>query len=67
MRPFILTKEDVQKTVFGAGYKSLPTYTVEEFFDQQVALGNFPDPRQVMQWITYQSRIKTLPPFLTVY
>ncbi|KAK2155421.1 hypothetical protein LSH36_241g07018 [Paralvinella palmiformis] len=43
-RPFILTKSTLQKKVYGAGYPSLPTYTIEEYYDQQVALGNLPAP-----------------------
>ncbi|ELT88274.1 hypothetical protein CAPTEDRAFT_176820 [Capitella teleta] len=43
-RPIIITKDMLQKKVFGAGYPSLPTYTVEEWFDQQVAQGNMPQP-----------------------
>lgn len=45
-RPIIITKDLLQKKVFGAGYPSLPTYTVEEWFDQQVAAGNFQQPQQ---------------------
>jgi len=43
-RPFILTKSDLQKQVFGLGYPSVPTYTVEEFYDAQVAAGVMPPP-----------------------
>lgn len=43
-KPFILTKTDLQKQVFGAGYPSLPTYTVEEFYEQQVREGKLPPP-----------------------
>ncbi|XP_074652952.1 immunoglobulin-binding protein 1-like [Tubulanus polymorphus] len=46
-RPFILTKTDVQKRVFGAGYPSLPTYSVEEFYEQQVQQGLMPGPEDV--------------------
>ncbi len=45
-RPFIITRNRLEKQVFGAGYPSLPTYTVEEFYDQQVALGRLPGPDQ---------------------
>ncbi|XP_041371925.1 immunoglobulin-binding protein 1-like [Gigantopelta aegis] len=40
-RPFILTKSMLQKEVFGLGYPSLPTYTLDEFFDQKVKDGTF--------------------------
>jgi len=43
-RPFILTKSDLQKQVFGAGYPSVPTYTVEEFYEAQVRAGQLPPP-----------------------
>ncbi|GLV45768.1 Two A-associated protein of 42kDa [Carabus blaptoides fortunei] len=44
LRPVIITKDDVQKAVFGLGYPSLPTLTVKEFYDQRVRDGVFPDP-----------------------
>lgn len=47
LKPIIITKDDVQKAVFGAGYPSLPTMTVKEFYDKRVADGIFPDPNQV--------------------
>lgn len=34
----------MQKAVYGMGYPSLPTMTVQEFYDQRVADGIFPDP-----------------------
>ena len=43
-QPFIITKNDLQKKVLGAGYPSLPSMTVEEFYDQQVKDGVFPAP-----------------------
>jgi len=45
-RPFILTRDAVQKQVFGAGYPSLPSMTVEEWYDEQAALGLLPTPDQ---------------------
>ncbi|CAH1163312.1 unnamed protein product [Phaedon cochleariae] len=44
LKPIIITKDEVQKAVFGAGYPSLPTMTVQEFYDKRVADGVFPDP-----------------------
>ena len=35
MAPFILTRDKLQATVIGAGYPSVPTYTVEEFYEQR--------------------------------
>ncbi|BES92109.1 Immunoglobulin-Hypothetical protein protein [Nesidiocoris tenuis] len=40
----IITKDAVQKAVFGAGYPSLPAMTVEEFYEKRVKDGIFPDP-----------------------
>jgi immunoglobulin-binding protein 1 len=42
LKPIIITKDELQKAVYGAGYPSLPTYTVQEFYDQRVAEGIFP-------------------------
>lgn len=44
LRPVIITKDEVQKAVFGAGYPSLPVLSVKEFYDQRVRDGIFPDP-----------------------
>ncbi|XP_039761344.1 immunoglobulin-binding protein 1 [Pararge aegeria] len=42
LKPVIITRDAVQKAVFGAGYPSLPTMTVEEFYDKRVRDGIFP-------------------------
>ena len=34
----------VQKKVFGAGYPSLPTMTVEEFYNEKIKDGTFQIP-----------------------
>lgn len=39
LKPIIITKDEVQKKVFGAGYPSLPAMTVKEFYDQRVKDG----------------------------
>lgn len=44
LKPIIITKDIVQKAVFGSGYPSLPTMTVSEFYDEKVRQGIFPDP-----------------------
>lgn len=44
LKPIIITKDALQKAVYGRGYPSLPTMTVEEFYLQRVADGIFPDP-----------------------
>ncbi|KAJ8266479.1 hypothetical protein GJAV_G00130880 [Gymnothorax javanicus] len=43
MKPFILTKDAVQARVFGAGYPSLPTMTVDDWYDQHRRHGALPD------------------------
>ncbi|CAK1601593.1 unnamed protein product [Parnassius mnemosyne] len=42
LKPVIITRDAVQKAVFGAGYPSLPTLTIEEFYDKRVREGTFP-------------------------
>lgn len=49
LTPIIITKDAAQKAVYGLGYPSLPTYTVQEFYDQRVADGIFPSDEQVKQ------------------
>lgn len=43
LKPIIITRDEVQKAVFGAGYPSLPTMTVDEFYEKRVKEGIFPD------------------------
>nr|XP_039255732.1 immunoglobulin-binding protein 1-like [Styela clava] len=40
---FILTRDKAQAAVFGAGYPSLPSMTVEQYFESHVAAGTLPD------------------------
>lgn len=46
LQPIIITRDDLQKKVYGAGYPSLPVLTVQEFYDQRVKDGDWPDPSQ---------------------
>ncbi|KAJ8932192.1 hypothetical protein NQ314_014855 [Rhamnusium bicolor] len=46
LKPIIITRDEVQKAVYGAGYPSLPTMTVQEFYDKRIADGIFPDPNK---------------------
>lgn len=39
LQPIIITRDEVQKKVYGAGYPSLPVLTVQEFYDQRVRDG----------------------------
>ncbi|XP_004694510.1 PREDICTED: immunoglobulin-binding protein 1 isoform X1 [Condylura cristata] len=43
MRPFILTRNVAQAKVFGAGYPSLATMTVNDWYDQRRKYGALPD------------------------
>lgn len=56
LKPIIITKDAIQKAVYGAGYPSLPTYTVQEFYDQRVADGIFPSAEQVAKNNSLQGR-----------
>lgn len=56
LRPIIITKDAVQKAVYGLGYPSMPTMTVDEFYTQRVADGVFPDPSVVRDPNSLQSR-----------
>uniref|UniRef100_A0A0X3PFJ4 Immunoglobulin-binding protein 1 n=1 Tax=Schistocephalus solidus TaxID=70667 RepID=A0A0X3PFJ4_SCHSO len=42
--PLLISREAVRSTVFGAGYPSLPTMTLDQFYDLQVKKGIFPAP-----------------------
>ncbi|XP_043787084.1 immunoglobulin-binding protein 1 [Apis laboriosa] len=44
LKPIIITRDEVQKKVFGIGYPSLPILTVQEFYDQRVKEGDWPNP-----------------------
>lgn len=39
LQPIIITRDELQKKVYGAGYPSLPVLTVQEFYDQRVKDG----------------------------
>lgn len=39
LKPVIITRDAVQKAVYGLGYPSIPTMTVEEFYDNRVKEG----------------------------
>ncbi|XP_071497805.1 immunoglobulin-binding protein 1-like [Diadema antillarum] len=39
MKPFILTKDALQAQVFGAGYPSIPTMTLDEFYEKEIREG----------------------------
>ncbi|XP_005997185.3 immunoglobulin-binding protein 1 isoform X2 [Latimeria chalumnae] len=43
MKPFILTRDAVQAQVLGAGYPSLPTMTVNDWYEEHRKRGALPD------------------------
>lgn len=49
LKPIIITKDAIQKAVYGMGYPSLPTMTVAEFYEQRVAEGIFPDAERMKE------------------
>lgn len=57
LKPVIITKDEFQKKVFGAGYPSLPTMTVEEFYEQRVREGIFPASGTALQDIATKEDI----------
>ncbi|KAM5146395.1 LOW QUALITY PROTEIN: immunoglobulin-binding protein 1 [Mantella aurantiaca] len=43
LKPFILTRDALQAKVFGAGYPSLPTMTVDDWYENHRSKGILPD------------------------
>uniref|UniRef100_A0A1B0DKL7 Peptidase S9A N-terminal domain-containing protein n=1 Tax=Phlebotomus papatasi TaxID=29031 RepID=A0A1B0DKL7_PHLPP len=56
LKPIIITRDAVQQAVYGRGYPSLPTMTVQDFYDQRVAEGIFPDPTKAPKEPQQKSR-----------
>ncbi|KAH9631616.1 hypothetical protein HF086_006608 [Spodoptera exigua] len=46
LKPVIITRDELQKAVFGAGYPAIPSLTVEEFYDQRERLEEQDDPEE---------------------
>uniref|UniRef100_A0A914VXC3 TAP42-like protein n=1 Tax=Plectus sambesii TaxID=2011161 RepID=A0A914VXC3_9BILA len=44
LKPVIITRDSMQKEVYGLGYPSLPTLTVDEWYQSMVNGGRFPKP-----------------------
>ncbi|KAL5107101.1 Immunoglobulin-binding protein 1 [Taenia crassiceps] len=45
--PLLITREKIRAAVFGAGYPSLPTMTLDEFVELQVQQGLMPPPQSL--------------------
>jgi immunoglobulin-binding protein 1 len=43
VQPYVITRDALQAKVIGAGYPSLPVYSVEEFYDQLAGKGMMPE------------------------
>lgn len=56
LKPIIITKDAVQKAIYGIGYPSIPTMSVDEFYEDRVREGIFPDPSVVRDPNSLQSR-----------
>ncbi|XP_067138187.1 immunoglobulin-binding protein 1 isoform X1 [Centruroides vittatus] len=51
LKPVIITRNELQKKVFGLGYPSIPIMTVDEFYDQKYGEGgqNMPSSKNSLQ------------------
>merc|ERR1719150_1356213 len=59
LKPIIITRDAVQKEVFGMGYKHLPILTIEEFYEQRVRDGWFPSPDETKKQNSLMNRAMT--------
>merc|ERR1719412_570114 len=59
LKPIIITRDAVQKEVFGMGYKHLPILTIEEFYEQRVKDGWFPSPEETKKQNSLMNRAMT--------
>ena len=57
LKPILITRDMIQQKVFGAGYPSLPTMSVEEWYDNRVREGVIPleqthrEERDMSKWV----------------
>merc|ERR1711981_1503329 len=49
LKPIIITRDAIQKEIFGMGYKNLPVFSIEEFYEQRVRDGWFPSSNSNQQ------------------
>jgi len=59
LKPIVITRDAVQKEVFGMGYKHLPILTIEEFYEQRVRDGWFPSPEETKKQNSLLNRAMT--------
>ena len=49
LKPIVITRDAIQKEIFGMGYKNLPVFSIEEFYEQRVRDGWFPSSNSNQQ------------------
>merc|ERR1712029_1093447 len=59
LKPIVITRDALQKEVFGMGYKHLPILTIEEFYEQRVRDGWFPSPEETKKQNSLLNRAMT--------
>ena len=59
LKPIIITRDAVQKQVFGMGYKHLPVLSIEDFYEQRVRDGWFPSQEQTKKQNSLMNRAMT--------
>lgn len=60
LKPIIITRDAVQKEVFGLGYKNLPVMSIEEFYEQRVKDGWFPSADQRQKSLQERAAVDTV-------
>lgn len=60
-QPFVLYRTELQRQVLGAGYRSLPTYSVDEWIRLQQRHGALPTPPPPEQPLVFGSRADDAP------
>ena len=56
LKPIIITRDAVQKEIFGMGYKNLPVMSIEEFYEKRAADGWYSSPSLQSHTITGEER-----------
>ncbi|XP_053650189.2 immunoglobulin-binding protein 1 [Cherax quadricarinatus] len=56
-KPILITRDAINKNVFGMGYPSHPSMSVAEFYDQRVKDGWFPDPSKRLNCLQDQAEL----------
>ena len=59
LKPIIITRDAIQKEVFGMGYKNLPVMSIEEFYEERAQNGWYSKPAPSLQNYTIAAGNKT--------